>query len=285
MSFILALTAGGMFFHLVRLRQPVNAKKWLVCFYLGLFIWQLENVVRYSMPPEYVGTLTYKLELIFILIPALTLTLICHTQYVYHFLADIYKRERKITLLVSIGLAIVELGFVIWNEFYGGGDPDITRLSAFLYSSLFTIWMIILALRKAIYLRSENRRASKAHYIYAAINGCYVIGSTVSLVFGFLTVPGSWSYFSFVWLGNLASIVLYIVYAAVPASFQTKITGFSYVLAATVLCTVTLTFYPPDYSADMSVQLAQQEGLIRLMGITAAVALLIVTLMPFMLKI
>jgi signal transduction histidine kinase len=286
MSFILALTAAGMFYHLVTVRQPVKGRKWLVGFYLGLCIWQLENVFRYSMLPGYIGSTAYKIEMILILIPALSLTLICHTQYVYRFLVDLYERERRLVLRISIFLFLAEVSFVAWNELTNKTNAVyITRLSAFLYSSIFTIWIIILALRKSRLLHSINHRASKAHFIYAGINACYVAGSLISLVFGFFSGPGFWSYFLFVWFGNLASIVLYIVTSAVPASFQTKVTGFTFVLAATVLCIITLAFYPPDYAADMSVQLAQQTGLKRLMMITAVVAFLIVLLMPFMLKI
>ncbi len=284
MSLILALTAAGMVVHLVRLKRPVNAKKWLLGFYFSLFCWQVENMVRYSLPPEYEGLLLPKLSATFILIPGLAFTLICHTQYVYCFLADPFPRERKKVFLISLVFFLAEFAFAVWNEFFGTGNFAYTRMSAFVFSAFFTLWMIALALRKARYLHGTDPKASKAHYIYAGINGCYVIGSTISIVFGFLTVPGSWSYFSFVWLGNLASIVLYIVTAAVPAGFQTKITGFSFIVAATILCIITMTFYPPDYSADLAAQMAQQQGLTRLVIIVPSVALLIVTLMPLMLR-
>jgi two-component system, NtrC family, sensor kinase len=284
MSLILALTAAGMVIHLVRLKQPVNAKRWLLGFYLGLFCWQFENMIRYSLPPEYEGHLLPRISATLLLIPGLALTLVSHTQYVYRFLVDPYPRERKTVLTISLIFFAVEFSFVIWNEFFGTGKFQITRMSAFVFSAFFTLWMIALALRKAIHFREINPPASTAHFVYAGINGCYVIGSTISIIFGFLTVPGSWSYFSFVWLGNLASIVLYIVTAAVPAGFQTKITGFSYIVAASILCIITLTFYPPDYSGDIEAQMAQQQGLRRLAVIVPSVALLIVVVMPLMLK-
>jgi signal transduction histidine kinase len=284
MSFILALTAAGMFFHLVRLKQPVNAKGWLLGFYGSLFCWQVENMFRYSMPPEFENTLLHKISAVGVLVPALSLTLICHTQYLYRFLQDTFPKERRIILIISFFFFGIEFAYAFWNEFIHKGKFGLTRMSAFVISAVFTLWMIALALRKAVRLRHINPKVSNAHYIYAAINGCYVIGSSISIVFGFLTVPGSWSYFSFVWLGNLASIVLYIVTAAVPASFQTKVTGFSFVVAASILCIITLSFYPPDYSANRAAQIAQQQGLRRLLIITPSVALLIVTLMPLMLR-
>ncbi|HVG40462.1 MAG TPA: hypothetical protein VM888_02530, partial [Chitinophagaceae bacterium] len=65
MSFILGLMAAGMSYHLLRTKQPVNAKGWLVAFYIGLFIWQIENVIRYSAPLEYYGSTIYKIQTIF----------------------------------------------------------------------------------------------------------------------------------------------------------------------------------------------------------------------------
>jgi two-component system NtrC family sensor kinase len=285
MSFILGLTATGMFMHLKQLKQPVNARKWLMGFYLGLIIWQIENMVRYSAPVEYFDTLPYKLQTVLVLIPMLALAHISHSQYAYKFLEATHEKERRIFLRVSYVLSLAEFLFVCWNEFINKGGMAITLLSAFFYSSLYTFWIIILCLRKAKRLRPTNFRASNAHYIYAAINGCYVAAAIFSLLFGFFSVPGFWSYFLFVWLGNLAAIVLYIVSAAVPASFQTKITGFTYVLAASFLTIVTLTFYPPVFLTDLPARVAQQGGLTRLIIIITIMVLMIVTLMPFMLRI
>lgn len=53
LSVILGLTAAGMFAHLYRLKQHVKAGKWLRLFYLALLLWQIENVVRYSVPLNY----------------------------------------------------------------------------------------------------------------------------------------------------------------------------------------------------------------------------------------
>jgi signal transduction histidine kinase len=285
MAFILLLSGAAMFVHLLTLRQAVHAKKWLLGFYFGIVCWQTDNVIRYSVPLEYYGTTVYSLQTVFWLIPTLALTLVSHTQYVYRFLVDAFERERKIALWVGIALSVGELLFVAWNEWYNGSDMELMLQSAFFYGSLFTVWIIILAWRKAVYLRSINRRASKFHFIYAGINGCYVVGSLISLFYGFFSQPGFMSYFLFIWLGNLASIVLYIVSAAVPASFSIKITGFAFVLAATVLTLITLSFYKPALLNDMALRVTQQEGLSKLMVITATVALLISVLMPFMLRV
>ncbi len=285
MALILALTAAGMFIHLFRLRRPVAAKGWLMAFYAALFGWQLENVFRYSLPAGYSGSLVYKVSVVAVLIPSLFTTLVAHTQYVYRFLADPFCSERRTVLKISAALFLLEFGYVFWHQFLRQGPATDWRISAFLFSSVFTLWMISVALRKAILFRASNPAVAKAHFYYAGINGCYVIGSTLSVAFGFLSVVGSWSYFMFVWLGNLASIVLYIVTAAVPAGFQTKITGFTFVMAATILCIVTLTIYPPDYAANAAEELVQHKGLLRLVLITLLVALMTVVLMPLMLRV
>jgi hypothetical protein len=92
MSYILALTAAGMLVHLLKIKQPVRAKSWLICFYLGLAGWQFENVFRYSAPMEYFGSTAYSIETIFLYIPFLSLTLTAHTQYTYRFLVPCFKR-------------------------------------------------------------------------------------------------------------------------------------------------------------------------------------------------
>jgi len=125
MSLILGLTATDMFVHLVRLRQPVNAKKWLILFYLGLLVWQIENMIRYSMPLEYLATLTYRIQTVFMLIPMIALAHIAHTQYAYSFLVATHERERKIVFRVSLLLSLSEFLFVGWNEFYNHGTPSI----------------------------------------------------------------------------------------------------------------------------------------------------------------
>ena len=285
MAFILALIAAGMFTHLYRLRQPVKAKGWLMAFYLALFGWQMENLFRYSLPVSYSDTMMYKLSVVVVLVPCLTATLITHTQYVYRFMAHPWPRESRIVLWVSAGLFLLELGYVFWHQFIRTAPGPDWRISAFLLSSVFSLWMIIVALRKAFLFRATDPQIAKAHYYYAGINGCYAIGSTISAMFGFLTVAGSWSYFMFVWLGNLAAIVLYIVSAAVPAGFQTKITGFTFVMSATILCIVTLTFYPPDYAASFAEQALQHRGLLRLMVITLLVSAMTIGLMPIILRV
>ena len=285
MSFILGLTAAGMFMHLITLRQPVNAKRWLVLFYFSLMCWQVENIIRYSMPLEYFTTTLYKLQTVVFLIPLIAVTLVAHTQFAYRFLATTYKREQKIVFRISIFLSVAEVLFVAWNEFYNNGGMAITLLSAFFYGLFFTFWIIILSIRKSKFLRHTDPKASRAHLIYAAINSLYAGASIFSLMFGFFSVPGFWSYFLLVWIGNLASIVLYIVTAAIPASFQTKITGFTFVLAATFLSLITLFLYPPVFLTDTEGRLSQQGGLIRMLIIIAIAAFLIVLLMPFMLRI
>lgn len=285
MSYILALTALGMFMHIVQLRQPVNARRWLLFFYCSLLIWQTENMFRYSSPMWYYHTSSYKFQTVFILIPAIGCTLIAHTQYAYRFLVPAFLKEARLVLKLSIAFTLSELLFVAYNEFIQDGGLAITLFSAFLYSLFFTFFLIILSLRKAAYLKNRDAKASKAHKIYAVINTLYAGASIFSIAVGFFSPVGFFSYFFLVWIGNLISIVLYIVTAAIPASFQTKITGYTFVLAATLLSLVTLIVYPPVLLEDTAGRMAQQAGLTRLLIIISLAVLMIVTLMPFMLRI
>lgn len=284
LSVILGLTAAGMFVHLYRLKEHVKAGKWLRLFYLGLLLWQIENVVRYSVPLNYYNSLAYRLQTVFVLMPTIAISIVCHTQYAYRFLVNTYRRERDFIFKLSIIISILENLFVAYNVFVLRSSMATTLISMFFYSTLFTIWLIILSIRKARRLAKTHPRFSNAHYIYAAINSCYLLAAIFSLIFGFFSVPGFWAYFSFVWLGNLASIVLYIVTSAVPASFQTKITGFTFVLAASFLTIITLTLYPPIQLTDITGRIEQHEGLKRMVFITITVVLMIFILMPFMLR-
>lgn len=274
-----------MFVHLWKVKQPVRARNWLICFYLGLAGWQFENVVRYGFPIEYYSTTAYSLQTIFIYIPCLSLALLSHTQYTYQFLVPCFKREQKIAFWAIAVLSFCEVSLVVWNELFNNGNLVVLLLSCFAFSLPVTSWNIILSIRKARHLRNWTGNASKAHWNLAVFNTFFVGASVFSLLFGFFSAPGFWSYFLFVWFGTLASIVLYIVTAAVPASFQVKVTGFVFVLAATILCVITLAYYPPVMLTDMPGRLAQQKGLINMMGIIFIVALIIVTLLPYMLKI
>jgi signal transduction histidine kinase len=285
MSYILALTAGAMLVHLMKTKEPVKARVWLICFYLGLAGWQMENVFRYSAPLHYFGTTLYTIQTICFYIPCLSLTLIAHTQYTYRFLVSCYQQERKIVLWASVVLTISELSLVLWNELYNQSNMVVLLLSSFAFGLIVTLWNICLAIRKARHLHDINRSASKAHTNLAIYNGFFVAASALSLVFGFFSAPGFWSYFLFVWFGTLASIVLYIVTAAVPANFNVKVTGFVFVLAASILSIITLAFYPPSLLGDFSRRLAQQKGLGNLMIVITIVALIIVFLLPYILKI
>jgi signal transduction histidine kinase len=285
MSYILALTAGGMLVHLLKTKGFVKGKTWLICFYLGLAGWQMENVFRYSSPLDYFGSAFYSLQTIFIYIPFLTLTLLAHTQYTYRFLVSCYKRERKIVLWSSIVLSVAEFILVVWNELYNQSNMVVLILSCFALGLTVTLWNIFLAARKARHLRTINVVASRAHINLAIYNSFFVAASALSLFFGFFSTPGFWSYFLFVWFGTLASIVLYIITAAIPANFNVKVTGFVFILTASILSIITLAFYPPALLADLPRRLAQQKGLGNLMIVITIVALIVVLLMPYMLKI
>ena len=86
LSVIRGLTAAGMFVHLSRLSEPVKAGKWLRLFYMDLLLWQIENVVRYSFPHAYYNLLPYRLQTVFVSMPAIAISIVCHTQYAYRFL-------------------------------------------------------------------------------------------------------------------------------------------------------------------------------------------------------
>ncbi|HEY0059467.1 MAG TPA: HAMP domain-containing protein, partial [Flavisolibacter sp.] len=285
MSYILGLTAAGMFTHLNKVTQPIKGKTWLILFYMGLTGWQVENVIRYSVAPEYYGSAVYTLQTIFIYIPFLSLTLIAHTQYTYRYLKSCFRREQKIVLWATVVLSCLVFSIVTWNELYNDGDLSVLLLSCFALGLFITVWNIVLCIRKSVHLRRVNRTLSRAHSRLALFNAFFVGASVCSLVFGFFSTLGFWSYFLFVWFGTLASIVLYITTSAVPANFEVKVTGFVFILAASVFSIITLAFYPPVLPDDLPNRLLQQTGLRNLMLIITIVVCIILLLLPYMLKI
>ncbi|HVG13512.1 MAG TPA: ATP-binding protein [Chitinophagaceae bacterium] len=285
MSYILALTALGMLVHLLKIKKPVRAKRWLIFFYLGLAGWQFENVIRYSTLLDHFGTPLYSIQTVFFYIPCLALTLTAHTQYTYNFLVPCFRREQKVVLQALIILSVLELCLVAWNELYNDSDLVVLLLSCFALGLIVTLWNIVLSIRKFRQLQTVNKNAARAHTNLAIYNGFFVVASALSLFFGFFSTPGFWSYFLFVWFGTLSSIVLYIVTAAIPANITVKVTGFVFILAATILCIITLAFYPPVMLTDLPRRLDQQRGLGHLMIIITIVVAVIFLLMPYMLKI
>lgn len=286
MAYILVLVSGSMYIYLTRLKIEAPGKKWFMVFYLSQIFWQVGDMIRYSVHPVYVGTLPYQLQIILMFVPSLGLVEIAYIQFLYRFVQPAFPREQKVLLYVMIGFVLGLIVFNSWNEFYNNSDLLLMQSSMFIYGLLTNLWAIYIGIRKGRLLKKMgNERAAQGNQYLALVNLCFVIPCIVAVIFGIYSAIGYWTFFIFIWAGNLAQIVVSITYAAIPTSFQIKLVGFTFVMIGTVLLIVTLVFYPPLYPTDYGPRMIQQSGLVKLFGIITLSTAGLILLLPRILRI
>ncbi len=153
-----------------------------------------------------------------------------------------------------------------------------------MYGLLTNSWALVICLRKARLLQTVDKQAALAHNALALVNGGFIFMCIVAVAFGFYSPIGYWTFFIFIWLCNLAQIIIYITFSAVPASFQIKIAGFSFVTVVTFLTVVTLVFFPPLLPSELPARMAQQKGLGQMFAIIAGATVFVATVLPALLR-
>jgi len=284
MAFILATTQFGMLVFLLRLKQPTQIRKWMIINYLASVIWQVDQTIRFSLAPSVQGSLLYKIETVLIYSPALALLVLSYFQILYLFLYQPYEKERRLMVKIVVPVAIGLVCLNAWNEFANNSNLFVFQVTSFLYGLITNIWALVISIRKARFLKTVDQQASKAHNLLVWVNLGFILMCVVAVVFGFYSPVGYWTFFILIWLCNLAQIIIYITFSAVPASFQIKIAGFSFVTVVTFLTIVTLVFFPPLIPTEIEARLAQQEGLKQMLIIIAVAALFIVSVLPGLLR-
>lgn len=284
MAFILATTQFGMLIFLLRLKQATNIRKWMIINYLASVIWQVDQMIRFSLAPTVQGSLLYKIETVLIYSPALALLVLSYFQILYLFLYQPYEKERRLMVKIVVPVAIGLVGLNAWNEFTNNSNLFVFQATSFFFGLITNIWALVISIRKARFLKTVDPQASKAHNLLVWVNLGFIVMCVVAVVFGFYSPVGYWTFFILIWLCNLAQIIIYITFSAVPASFQIKISGFSFVTVVTFLTIVTLVFFPPLIPTEIEARLAQQEGLKQMFIIIAVATLFIVTALPRLLR-
>lgn len=284
MAFILATTQFGMLVFLFRLKQATNIRKWMIINYLASVIWQVDQTIRFSLAPSVQGSLVYKIETVLIYSPALALLVLSYFQILYLFLYQPYEKERRLMVRIVVPVAIGLVGLNAWNEFANNSNLFVFQATSFLYGLITNIWALVISFRKARFLKTVDQQASKAHNLLVWVNLGFIVMCVVAVVFGFYSPVGYWTFFILIWLCNLAQIIIYITFSAVPASFQIKIAGFSFVTVVTFLTMVTLVFFPPLIPTDIEARLAQQKGLQQMFIIIVVAVLFIVSVLPGLLR-
>jgi two-component system, NtrC family, sensor kinase len=284
MALLLLLLVGGMYFYLYNLKSDSQSKKWFQVFYLAQIFWQLSDMFRYSLNPGLIGSLGYKLSVVLVTIPALSILQIAYSQFLYQFLDDTFKKERKVVLYVMILLSLGACGVNFWNEFYNNSKIEVLHLIGFSQGLLFNMWAMLICFRKAIKLKKSNPEASTGNLYQGWVINLFVIPCFIILLYGFYSPIGYWSFFVMIWIGNLAQIVIFINFAAVYVNFQDKLVGFNFVIVMTVLMLLALTLYPPYPPDQITMSIGNQDGLLKLILVIIFSMVVIRIIFPMILK-
>lgn len=284
MAFILATTQFGMLLFLLRLKQKTHIRKWMIINYIASIVWQVDQTIRFSLAPSVQGSLIYKIETVLIYSPALAILVLSYFQILYLFLHQPYEKERRWMVRIVVPVAIGLVALNAWNEFVNDSNLFVFQVTSFLYGLITNIWALFISYRKARFLKHMDAHASKAHRLLVWVNIGFIVMCVVAVVFGFYSPVGYWTFFILIWMCNLAQIVIYITYSAVPASFQIKIAGFSFVTVVTFLTMVTLVFFPPLIPTEIEARLLQQQGLKQMFTIIIVATLFIVIVLPGLLR-
>ncbi|MBK9257853.1 MAG: HAMP domain-containing protein [Saprospiraceae bacterium] len=263
MALLLLLLVSGMYFYLYNLKSDSQGKKWFQIFYLAQIFWQSSDMIRYSLHPELIGSLGYKLSVVLVTIPALSVLQIAYAQFLYRFLDDTFRKERKVVLILMIIVALIANILNVWNEFYNDSAIEVLHLIGFAHGLLFNLWSMIICFRKALRLRKNKPEAALGNFYQAWAISLFVIPCIIILMYGFYSPIGYWSFFVMIWIGNLVQIVIFINFAAVYVNFQDKLIGFNFVIVMTVLMLLALTLYPPFPPDQIEISLKNQDGLLK----------------------
>ncbi len=284
MALLLMLLVSGMYFYLRSLDSNEESKKWFQLFYLTQIVWQSSDLVRYSLGPELIGGLFYKLSVVLVTIPAVCVLQIAYSQFLYRFLEDCFKKEQKLVLYIMIFLSLIACSVNFWNEFYNNSTIEILHLIGFSLGLLFNIWAMIICFRKARFLRKRNSEAAKGNLYQGWVINLFVIPCFIILLVGMYSPIGYWSFFGMIWVGNLLQIIVFINFSAVYVNFQDKIVGFNFVIVMSVMMILALTLYPPYPPDQFEMSLLNQDGLTKLIAVILFSMVIIRFILPIILR-
>ena len=284
MALLLALLAGSMLVYLMQIKEDRPEKKWFMLLYGFQVLWQCSDMIRYSLSPVLFDGIIYKITVLALTIPSLCILYTAYLQFLFLFLDDTFPRGRKIILYVMIFFALICCSINVWNETYNHGKLIVLHLIGFSYGLLSSLTAVVVCERKAYILKKTKPEASKGNFYMAVVNILYIISALSALIFGFFSPIGYWSFFVLIWISNLISIVVFINYAALPTSFQTKMIGFTFVVVMSVLILLTLLFFPPLPPEETVISLTQQSGFIKLIVVILLSFVAIFSLLPYVLK-
>ena len=283
-AFIIAVTQLGMTWFLFKSRSVIPIRKWLILNYVASSIWYLDQMVRFSLYPGTEGSWVYKLETAFIYGPVLVAQMLANLQIYYQFIEPKFDTERKWVMRMMVPFSILLLALIGWNEFGNKSDTYIFQVISFVWGIISNVATFSIAIRKAISFKSTNKSGYQAHMILAAISTSFFTLSIICVIYGLYSTVGYWTYFSFVWMGEIGLIITYLYFSEVFVSFQVKITGYSFVSVVLFLTVFSLIFFPPTLPEEIDKRVAQQDGLKKIFLIFLSATIIIIVLLPSLLR-
>ncbi|MFN5225225.1 MAG: ATP-binding protein [Bacteroidota bacterium] len=283
-AFIIAVTQLGMTWFLFKSRARIPIRKWLILNYIASSIWYLDQMVRFSLYPGTEGSWVYKIETVFLYGPVLVAQMLANLQIYYQFIEAKFDMERKLVMKLMVPFSIFLVALIGWNEFYNNSDIYVFQVVSFLWGIVSNVATFLIAIRKAFIFRGSNTNAYRAHLIIAGVSTSFFTLSIICVIFGLYSVVGYWTYFIFVWLGEICLIITYLYFSEVFVSFQVKITGYSFVSVVLFLTICALIFFPPTLPDEIEKRFAQQEGLKKIFVLFLVATSLIIFLLPSLLR-
>ena len=283
-AFIIAVTQLGMTWFLFKSRARIPIRKWLILNYIASSIWYLDQMVRFSLYPGTEGSWVYKIETVFLYGPVLVAQMLANLQIYYQFIEAKFDMERKLVMKLMVPFSIFLVALIGWNEFYNNSDIYVFQVVSFVWGIVSNVATFLIAIRKAFIFRESNTNAYRAHLIIAGVSTSFFTLSIICVIFGLYSVVGYWTYFIFVWLGEICLIITYLYFSEVFVSFQVKITGYSFVSVVLFLTICALIFFPPTLPDEIEKRFAQQEGLKKIFVLFLVATSLIIFLLPSLLR-
>ncbi|MFN4976133.1 MAG: ATP-binding protein [Bacteroidota bacterium] len=273
-----------MTWFLFKSRARIPIRKWLILNYIASSIWYLDQMVRFSLYPGTEGSWVYKIETVFLYGPVLVAQMLANLQIYYQFIEAKFDMERKLVMKLMVPFSIFLVALIGWNEFYNNSDIYVFQVVSFLWGIVSNVATFLIAIRKAFIFRGSNTNAYRAHLIIAGVSTSFFTLSIICVIFGLYSVVGYWTYFIFVWLGEICLIITYLYFSEVFVSFQVKITGYSFVSVVLFLTICALIFFPPTLPDEIEKRFAQQEGLKKIFVLFLVATSLIIFLLPSLLR-
>jgi HAMP domain-containing protein len=283
-AFIIAVTQLGMTWFLLKSRAKIPIRKWLILNYIASSIWYLDQMIRFSLYPGTEGSLFYKIETVFLYGPVLVAQMLANLQIYYQFIEPKFDRERKWVMIILVPFSVFLVALIGWNEFYNNSDTYVFQVTSFFWGIVANVATFLIAIRKAFIFRESNTTAYHAHLILAGVSTSFFSLAIICVIFGLFSVVGYWTYFIFVWVGEICLMITYLYFSEVFVSFQVKITGYSVVSVVLFLTICALIFFPPTLPNELEKRLAQQEGLKKIFIVFFSATGIIIFFLPSLLR-